>query len=254
MQRLKNLARAGKTTSRTRVETIGPGLLDISTLTKEQGFYLPASFMATTTRSKVTYIDSDAAWWHSAPGAIPRQGSSAEKSTFSECAESVDQQRHLAEQAGFALTRIRSPDTLRMGSSRQFTFFPGFTMMRILAHGFAVVASIIRSRWTQNRHRRTRQPPRFLTSVIAESAVRPSPATACKRRFSQQFHLPAGDLRCCASNAEYVLCGAADVCHRSGRGQRAFDLLLFTRMLSQNTSVDHALTISAYRAPAIRRP
>src|SRR5262249_2574985 len=59
---LKNLA-SGKVSEMSAIEgTIGPDVLDISKLTKEQGvFTFDPGFMATaSTESKITYIDGDA--------------------------------------------------------------------------------------------------------------------------------------------------------------------------------------------------
>jgi citrate synthase len=192
---LKNLA-TGKTSVMDAVAgTIGPDVLDISKLTKEQGvFTFDPGFMATaSTESRITYIDGDA-------GVLLYRGypveQLAEKSSFLEVANlliygSLPSQTQLA---GFTNSIMRHT----MVNEQLLRFFQGFHHD---AHPMAMVSAVVASMAAFYHDTTDIDDPRH-REIFAHRIIAKLPtiaAAAYKHTLGQPFIYPRNDLRYCAN-------------------------------------------------------
>jgi citrate synthase len=190
---LKNLT-TGKTTQLNAISgTIGPDVIDISNLTKEQGvFTFDPGFMATaSTESKITYIDGDA-------GVLLYRGypveQLAEKSSFLEVATllingSLPTQTELE---AFNNSIMRHT----MVNEQLLGFFRGFHHD---AHPMAMVSAVVASMAAFYHDTTHIGDPRH-REIFAHRIIAKLPtiaAAAYKHTLGQPFVYPRNDLRYC---------------------------------------------------------
>jgi citrate synthase len=190
---LKNLT-TGKTTLLNAISgTIGPDVIDISNLTKEQGvFTFDPGFMATaSTESKITYIDGDA-------GVLLYRGypveQLAEKSSFLEVATllingSLPSQTELD---AFNNSIMRHT----MVNEQLLGFFRGFHHD---AHPMAMVSAVVASMAAFYHDTTHIGDPRH-REIFAHRIIAKLPtiaAAAYKHTLGQPFIYPRNDLRYC---------------------------------------------------------
>jgi citrate synthase len=192
---LKNLA-TEKTSQLDMISgTIGPGVLNISNLTKEQGvFTFDPGFMATaSTESKITYIDGDA-------GMLLYRGypveQLAEKSSFLEVADLLISGvlPTKAELDAFQNSIMRHT----MVNEQLLRFFQGFHHD---AHPMAMVSAVVASMAAFYHDTTDIEDPRhreiFSHRIIAKLPT--IAAAAYKHTLGQPFIYPRNDLRYCAN-------------------------------------------------------
>ena len=192
---LKNLA-TGKTSQLNAISgTIGPDVIDISSLTKDQGvFTFDPGFMATaSTESKITYIDGDA-------GVLLYRGypveQLAEKSSFLEVANllingSLPTKSEL-EAFNDSITRHTMVNEQLLG------FFAGFHHD---AHPMAMVSAVVASMAAFYHDTTHIGDPRH-REIFAHRIIAKLPtiaAAAYKHTLGQPFIYPRNDLRYCAN-------------------------------------------------------
>jgi citrate synthase len=192
---LKNLE-SGKTSQLNAISgTIGPDVLDISKLTKEQGvFTFDPGFMATaSTESKITYIDGDA-------GMLLYRGypveQLAEKSSFLEVANllingALPTKRELC---AFQNSIMRHT----MVNEQLLRFFQGFHHD---AHPMAMVSAVVASMAAFYHDTTDIEDPRH-REIFAHRIIAKLPtiaAAAYKHTLGQPFIYPRNDLRYCAN-------------------------------------------------------
>jgi citrate synthase len=192
---LKNLE-SGKTSQLNAISgTIGPDVIDISKLTKEQGvFTFDPGFMATaSTESKITYIDGDA-------GMLLYRGypveQLAEKSSFLEVANllingALPTKRELC---AFQNSIMRHT----MVNEQLLRFFQGFHHD---AHPMAMVSAVVASMAAFYHDTTDIEDPRH-REIFAHRIIAKLPtiaAAAYKHTLGQPFIYPRNDLRYCAN-------------------------------------------------------
>jgi citrate synthase len=190
---LKNLA-TGKTSQLNAISgTIGPDVLDISNLTKDQGvFTFDPGFMATaSTESKITYIDGDA-------GVLLYRGypveQLAEKSSFLEVANLLINGTlpTKTELDAFQNSIMRHT----MVNEQLLRFFQGFHHD---AHPMAMVSAVVAS-MAAFYHDTTRIGDPRHREIFAHRIIAKLPtiaAAAYKHTLGQPFIYPRNDLRYC---------------------------------------------------------
>jgi citrate synthase len=192
---LKNLD-TGKTSQLDVISgTIGPDVLNISNLTKEQGvFTFDPGFMATaSTESKITYIDGDA-------GMLLYRGypveQLAEKSSFLEVANLLinGSLPTKTELCAFQNSIMRHT----MVNEQLLRFFQGFYHN---AHPMAMVSAVVASMAAFYHDTMNIEDPRhreiFSHRIIAKLPT--IAAAAYKHTLGQPFIYPRNDLRYCAN-------------------------------------------------------
>jgi len=192
---LKNLD-SGKTSQLDVISgTIGPDVLNISNLTKEQGvFTFDPGFMATaSTESKITYIDGDA-------GMLLYRGypveQLAEKSSFLEVANLLinGSLPTKTELCAFQNSIMRHT----MVNEQLLRFFQGFHHN---AHPMAMVSAVVASMAAFYHDTMNIEDPRhreiFSHRIIAKLPT--IAAAAYKHTLGQPFIYPRNDLRYCAN-------------------------------------------------------
>src|ERR1700678_2030266 len=192
---LKNLA-SGKTNQLdAKSGTIGPDVIDISHLTKEQGvFTFDPGFMATaSTESKITYIDGDA-------GVLLYRGypveQLAEKSCFLEVANLLifGNLPTKPQLAAFQNSIMRHT----MVNEQLLRFFEGFHHD---AHPMAMVSAVVASMAAFYQDSTDINDPRH-REIFAHRIIAKLPtiaAAAYKHTLGQPFIYPRNDLRYCAN-------------------------------------------------------
>jgi citrate synthase len=192
---LKNLA-TGKTNQLdARSGTIGPDVIDISHLTKEQGvFTFDPGFMATaSTESKITYIDGDA-------GVLLYRGypveQLAEQSCFLEVANLLifGNLPTKPQLAAFQNSIMRHT----MVNEQLLRFFQGFHHD---AHPMAMVSAVVASMAAFYQDSTDINNPRH-REIFAHRIIAKLPtiaAAAYKHTLGQPFIYPRNDLRYCAN-------------------------------------------------------
>ncbi len=190
---LKNLT-TGKTSLLNAISgTIGPDVLDISNLTKEQGvFTFDPGFMATaSTESKVTYIDGDA-------GVLLYRGypveQLAEKSSFLEVATLLINGTLPTKSELDAFTNSIMRHT--MVNEQLLGFFRGFHHD---AHPMAMVSAVVASMAAFYHDTTHIGDPRH-REIFAHRIIAKLPtiaAAAYKHTLGQPFIYPRNDLRYC---------------------------------------------------------
>jgi len=192
---LKNLT-TGKMTPLDAISgTIGPNVLDISNLTKDQGvFTFDPGFMATaSTESKITYIDGDA-------GVLLYRGypveQLAEKSSFLEVATLLINGTlpTKPELDGFTNSIMRHT----MINEQLLGFFRGFHHD---AHPMAMVSAVVASMAAFYHDTTHIGDPRH-REIFAHRIIAKLPtiaAAAYKHTLGQPFIYPRNDLRYCAN-------------------------------------------------------
>jgi citrate synthase len=192
---LKNLD-TGKTNQLDVIAgTIGPDVLNISNLTKEQGvFTFDPGFMATaSTESKITYIDGDA-------GMLLYRGypveQLAEKSSFLEVANLLINGTlpTKTELCAFQNSIMRHT----MVNEQLLRFFQGFHHN---AHPMAMVSAVVASMAAFYHDTMNIEDPRH-REIFAHRIIAKLPtiaAAAYKHTLGQPFIYPRNDLRYCAN-------------------------------------------------------
>jgi citrate synthase len=192
---LKNLATEKTSELDVISGTIGPAVLNISNLTKEQGvFTFDPGFMATaSTESKITYIDGDA-------GMLLYRGypveQLAEKSSFLEVADLLISGRlpSKSELDAFHNSIMRHT----MVNESLLRFFQGFHHD---AHPMAMVSAVVASMAAFYHDTTDIEDPRhreiFSHRIIAKLPT--IAAAAYKHTLGQPFIYPRNDLRYCAN-------------------------------------------------------
>ncbi|HEX3847369.1 MAG TPA: citrate synthase [Steroidobacteraceae bacterium] len=192
---LKNLA-TGKTSLLEALSgTIGPDVIDISTLTKDQGvFTFDPGFMATaSTESRITYIDGDA-------GVLLYRGypveQLAEHSSYLEVASLLinGSLPTKAQLDGFTNSIMRHT----MINEQLLRFFQGFHHD---AHPMAMVSAVVASMAAFYHDTTDIEDPRH-REIFAHRIVAKLPtiaAAAYKHTLGQPFIYPRNDLRYCAN-------------------------------------------------------
>jgi citrate synthase len=192
---LKNLT-TGKTSQLEAISgTIGPDVLDISNLTKEQGvFTFDPGFMATaSTESKITYIDGDL-------GVLLYRGypveQLAEKSSFLEVATLLISGALPTKAELDAFTNSITRHT--MVNEQLLRFFHRFHHN---AHPMAMVAAVVASMAAFYHDTTHIGDPRH-REIFAHRIIAKLPtiaAAAYKHTLGQPFTYPRNDLRYCAN-------------------------------------------------------
>jgi citrate synthase len=192
---LKNLT-TGKTSLLNAISgTIGPDVLDISNLTKEQGvFTFDPGFMATaSTESKITYIDGDA-------GVLLYRGypveQLAKKSSFLEVATLLINGTLPTKSELDAFTNSIMRHT--MVNEQLLGFFRGFHHD---AHPMAMVSAVVASMAAFYHDTTHIGDPRH-REIFAHRIIAKLPtiaAAAYKHTLGQPFIYPRNDLRYCAN-------------------------------------------------------
>ena len=192
---LKNLA-TGKTSELNAISgTIGPDVLNISNLTKDQGvFTFDPGFMATaSTESKITYIDGDA-------GVLLYRGypveQLAEKSSFLEVATLLINGSLPTKPELDAFTNSIMRHT--MVNEQLLGFFRGFHHD---AHPMAMVSAVVASMAAFYHDTTHIGDPRH-REIFAHRIIAKLPtiaAAAYKHTLGQPFVYPRNDLRYCAN-------------------------------------------------------
>ncbi len=192
---LKNLS-SGKTSSmEARSGTIGPDVIDISNLHRDQGvFTFDPGFMATaSTESKITYIDGDA-------GVLLHRGypieQLAEKSSFLEVANLlIYGGLPTKDQLSAFLNSIMRHT---MVNEQLLRFFQGFHHN---AHPMAMVSAVVASMAAFYHDTTDIHDPRH-REIFAHRIVAKLPtiaAAAYKHSLGQPFVYPRNDLRYCSN-------------------------------------------------------
>jgi citrate synthase len=189
---LKNLS-TGKTSQLNAISgTIGPDVLDISNLTKDQGvFTFDPGFMATaSTESKITYIDGDA-------GILLYRGypveQLAKQSSFLEVATLLINGTLPTKSELDAFTNSIMRHT--MVNEQLLGFFRGFHHD---AHPMAMVSAVVASFYHDTTHiGDPRHREIFAHRIIAKLPT--IAAAAYKHTLGQPFIYPRNDLRYCAN-------------------------------------------------------
>jgi citrate synthase len=192
---LKNLA-TGKTSELNAISgTIGPNVLNISNLTKDQGvFTFDPGFMATaSTESKITYIDGDA-------GVLLYRGypveQLAEKSSFLEVATLLINGKLPTKSELDAFTNSIMRHT--MVNEQLLGFFRGFHHD---AHPMAMVSAVVASMAAFYHDTTHIGDPRH-REIFAHRIIAKLPtiaAAAYKHTLGQPFIYPRNDLKYCAN-------------------------------------------------------
>jgi citrate synthase len=192
---LKNLA-TGKTSELNAISgTIGPDVLNISNLTKDQGvFTFDPGFMATaSTESKITYIDGDA-------GVLLYRGypveQLAEKSSFLEVATLLINGTLPTKSELDAFTNSIMRHT--MVNEQLLGFFRGFHHD---AHPMAMVSAVVASMAAFYHDTTHIGDPRH-REIFAHRIIAKLPtiaAAAYKHTLGQPFVYPRNDLKYCAN-------------------------------------------------------
>jgi citrate synthase len=192
---LKNLT-TGKTSQLNAISgTIGPDVIDISNLTKDQGvFTFDPGFMATaSTESKITYIDGDA-------GVLLYRGypveQLAEKSSFLEVATLLINGTLPTKAELDAFTDSITRHT--MVNEQLLGFFRGFHHD---AHPMAMVSAVVASMAAFYHDTTHIGDPRH-REIFAHRIIAKLPtiaAAAYKHTLGQPFIYPRNDLRYCAN-------------------------------------------------------
>ncbi len=192
---LKNLA-TGKTSELNAISgTIGPDVLNISNLTKDQGvFTFDPGFMATaSTESKITYIDGDA-------GVLLYRGypveQLAEKSSFLEVATLLINGTLPTKSELDAFTNSIMRHT--MVNEQLLGFFRGFHHD---AHPMAMVSAVVASMAAFYHDTTHIGDPRH-REIFAHRIIAKLPtiaAAAYKHTLGQPFIYPRNDLKYCAN-------------------------------------------------------
>jgi citrate synthase len=192
---LKNLT-TGKTTEHKAISgTIGPDVIDISNLTKEQGvFTFDPGFMATaSTESKITFIDGDA-------GVLLYRGypveQLAEKSSFLEVATLLINGTLPTKPELDAFTDSITRHT--MVNEELLGFFRGFHHD---AHPMAMVSAVVASMAAFYHDTMHIGDPRH-REIFAHRIIAKLPtiaAAAYKHTLGQPFIYPRNDLRYCGN-------------------------------------------------------
>jgi citrate synthase len=192
---LKNLA-SGKTSELNAISgTIGPDVLNISNLTKDQGvFTFDPGFMATaSTESKITYIDGDA-------GVLLYRGypveQLAEKSSFLEVATLLISGTLPTKPELDAFTNSIMRHT--MVNEQLLGFFRGFHHD---AHPMAMVSAVVASMAAFYHDTTHIGDPRH-REIFAHRIIAKLPtiaAAAYKHTLGQPFIYPRNDLKYCAN-------------------------------------------------------
>jgi citrate synthase len=192
---LKNLA-TGKTSELNAISgTIGPNVLNISNLTKDQGvFTFDPGFMATaSTESKITYIDGDA-------GVLLYRGypveQLAEKSSFLEVATLLINGTLPTKPELDAFTNSIMRHT--MVNEQLLGFFRGFHHD---AHPMAMVSAVVASMAAFYHDTTHIGDPRH-REIFAHRIIAKLPtiaAAAYKHTLGQPFIYPRNDLKYCAN-------------------------------------------------------
>ena len=192
---LKNLATGKTSVHDAKSGTIGPDVISISNLAKEQGvFTFDPGFMATaSTESKITYIDGDA-------GTLLYRGypveQLAEKSSFLEVANllingTLPSKTELAEFQNSIMRHTMVNESL-------LRFFQGFHHN---AHPMAMVSAVVASMAAFYHDTTDIEDPRhreiFSHRIIAKLPT--IAAAAFKHTLGQPFIYPRNDLRYCAN-------------------------------------------------------
>jgi citrate synthase len=192
---LKNLA-TGKTSQLNSISgTIGPDVINISNLVKDQGvFTFDPGFMATaSTESKITYIDGDA-------GVLLYRGypveQLAEKSCFLEVANLLI---YGSLPTKSQLSAFQSSITRHtMVNEQLLRFFQGFHHN---AHPMAMVSAVVASMAAFYHDTMDIEDPRH-REIFAHRIIAKLPtiaAAAYKHTLGQPFIYPHNDLRYCAN-------------------------------------------------------
>src|SRR6202167_3737768 len=192
---LKNLA-TGKTSQLDDLSgTMGPDVMDISHLTRDQGiFTYDPGFMATaSTESKITYIDGDA-------GVLLYRGypveQLAEKSSFLEVANLLI---HGSLPTKVQFTAFQTSITRHtMVNEQLLRFFQGFHHD---AHPMAMVSAVVASMAAFYHDTMNIEDPRH-REIFAHRIIAKLPtiaAAAYKHTLGQPFIYPRNDLRYCAN-------------------------------------------------------
>jgi citrate synthase len=192
---LKNLT-SGKTSEHKAISgTIGPDVIDISNLTKEQGvFTFDPGFMATaSTESKITFIDGDA-------GVLLYRGypveQLAEKSSFLEVATLLINGTLPTKPELEAFTNSITRHT--MVNEQLLGFFRGFHHD---AHPMAMVSAVVASMAAFYHDTMHIGDPRH-REIFAHRIIAKLPtiaAAAYKHTLGQPFIYPRNDLRYCGN-------------------------------------------------------
>ena len=192
---LKNLATGKTSVHEAKSGTIGPDVISISNLAKEQGvFTFDPGFMATaSTESKITYIDGEA-------GTLLYRGypveQLAEKSSFLEVANLLISGTlpNKTELAAFQNSIMRHT----MVNESLLRFFQGFHHN---AHPMAMVSAVVASMAAFYHDTTDIEDPRhreiFSHRIIAKLPT--IAAAAFKHTLGQPFIYPRNDLRYCAN-------------------------------------------------------
>jgi citrate synthase len=192
---LKNLATGKTTLLNANPGTIGPDVLDISNLTKEQGvFTFDPGFMATaSTESKITYIDGD-------KGVLLYRGypveQLAEKSSFLEVANLLINGSLPTKATLCAFQNSIMRHT--MVNEQLLRFFQGFHHN---AHPMAMVSAVVASMAAFYHDTMDIEDPRH-REIFAHRIIAKLPtiaAAAYKHTLGQPFIYPRNDLRYCAN-------------------------------------------------------
>jgi citrate synthase len=192
---LKNLATGKTTLLNANPGTIGPDVLDISNLTKEQGvFTFDPGFMATaSTESKITYIDGD-------KGVLLYRGypveQLAEKSSFLEVANLLINGTLPTKATLCAFQNSIMRHT--MVNEQLLRFFQGFHHN---AHPMAMVSAVVASMAAFYHDTMNIDDPRH-REIFAHRIIAKLPtiaAAAYKHTLGQPFIYPRNDLRYCAN-------------------------------------------------------
>jgi citrate synthase len=192
---LKNLATGKTTLLNANPGTIGPDVLDISNLTKEQGvFTFDPGFMATaSTESKITYIDGD-------KGVLLYRGypveQLAEKSSFLEVANLLINGSLPTKATLCAFQNSIMRHT--MVNEQLLRFFQGFHHN---AHPMAMVSAVVASMAAFYHDTMDIDDPRH-REIFAHRIIAKLPtiaAAAYKHTLGQPFIYPRNDLRYCAN-------------------------------------------------------
>jgi citrate synthase len=192
---LKNLATGKTTLLDSKAGTLGPDVIDISNLTRDQGvFTYDPGFMATaSTESKITYIDGDA-------GVLLYRGypveQLAEKSSFLEVANLLiyGTLPTKAQLEAFLNSIMRHT----MVNEHLLRFFQGFHHN---AHPMAMVSAVVASMAAFYHDSTDIHDPRH-REIFAHRIIAKLPtiaAAAYKHSLGQPFIYPRNNLRYCAN-------------------------------------------------------
>jgi citrate synthase len=192
---LKNLSTGKTSQMEARSGTIGPDVMNVANLTKDQGiFTFDPGFMATaSTESKITYIDGDA-------GVLLHRGypieQLAEKSSFLEVANLlIYGELPTKDQLAAFLNSIMRHT---MVNEQLLRFFQGFHHN---AHPMAMVSAVVASMAAFYHDTTDINDPRH-REIFAHRIIAKLPtiaAAAYKHSLGQPFVYPRNDLRYCSN-------------------------------------------------------